>query len=190
MLRTSSAASILPQKSMMVNDETLNKKLSKSKNPTFLTANARQAFTQLRQAFTKAPIFSYFDPKRYIRMKTNASGYAIGSVPSQLTFDSGQWNPIAYFFQKMILAKTRYETHDGKLLAIVEAFKTWRNYLKGCKHKVLVLTNHNNLQRFMDTKSLSSCQICWAQKLSQYYFWIDYCQGKANAAADFLLRFC
>ncbi len=66
----------------------------------------------------------------------------------------------------MILAETQYETHDGELLAIVEAFKTWRHYLEGCKHEVLILTDHNNLQRFMDTKSLSSRQVQWAQKLS------------------------
>ena len=89
----------------------------------------------------------------------------------------------------MIPAETRYETHDGELLAIVEAFKTWRHYLEGCKHEVLVLTDHNNLRRFMDTKSLSSRQVCWAQELSRYHFRIDYRQGKANAAADALSRF-
>ena len=160
MLKTSSAASTPPQKSMMVNDEASNKKSSKSKNPAFLTADARQAFTQLRQAFTEAPILSHFDPERHIRIETDASGYAIGGVLSQLTSDSGQWNPVAYFSRKMIPAETRYETHDGELLAIVEAFKTWRHYLEECKHEVLVLTDHNNLQRFMDTKSLSSCQVC------------------------------
>ena len=41
----------------------------------------------------------------------------------------------------------------------------------------------------MDTKNLSSCQVCRAQELSRYYFRIDYRQGKANAAADALLRF-
>ena len=30
----------------------------------------------------------------------------------------------------MILAKTRYKTHNGKLFAIVKAFKTWKHYLK------------------------------------------------------------
>ena len=59
----------------------------------------------------------------------------------------------------MIPAETRYETHNGKLLAIVEAFKTWRYYLEVSKHEVLVLTDHNNLRCFMDTKSLSSRQI-------------------------------
>ena len=41
----------------------------------------------------------------------------------------------------------------------------------------------------MDIKNLSSRQVCWAQKLSRYHFRIDYCQGKANAAANALSRF-
>ena len=74
----------------------------------------------------------------------------------------------------MIPAKTWYKTHDGELLAIVEIFKTWPHYLEGYKHKVLVLTNYNNLCHFMDIKNLSSRQVRWAQKFSQYYFQIDY----------------
>ena len=38
----------------------------------------------------------------------------------------------------------------------------------------------------MDTKNLSFCQVKWAQKLFKYYFQINYCQGKANKAADAL----
>ncbi len=89
----------------------------------------------------------------------------------------------------MIPAETRYKTHNGKLLAIVEAFKTWKHYLEGYKHEVLVLTNHNNLQRFIDTKNRSSRQVCWAQKLSRYHFRIDYQQGKAKESADALSRY-
>ncbi len=89
----------------------------------------------------------------------------------------------------MISTETWYETHNQELLAIVEAFKTWHHYFKGCKYKVLVLTDYNNLCQFMDTKSLSSRQVRWAQKLSRYHFRIDYRQGKANAAADTLSRF-
>ena len=36
----------------------------------------------------------------------------------------------------MILAKTQYETHDGKLLAIVEVFKIWQHALEDCKHEL------------------------------------------------------
>ena len=89
----------------------------------------------------------------------------------------------------MIPAETQYNMHDGKFLAIIKVFNTWRYYLKGCKHKVLVLIDHNNLRRFMNTKSLSFQQVYWAQKLSQYNFRINYCQGKANTAADALFVF-
>ena len=152
--------------------------LSKSKKMVgsdFLTPGAKLAFTKLRQAFLKAPILHHFDPERHIRIETDASGYAIGGVLSQLTSDDlGRWHPVAFFSRKMIPAETRYETHDGELLAIVEAFKTWRYYLEGSQYEVLVLTDHNNLRRFMDTKSLSSRQIHWVQELSRYYFRIDY----------------
>ena len=59
----------------------------------------------------------------------------------------------------MIPAKTRYETYDGKLLAIIEAFKAWKHYLKDSQHEVLILTDHNNFRRFIDTKSLSFRQV-------------------------------
>ena len=38
----------------------------------------------------------------------------------------------------------------------------------------------------MNTKSLSSRQVRWAQKLSRYHFRIDYRQGKTNRAANAL----
>ena len=83
----------------------------------------------------------------------------------------------------------RYKTHDAELLAIVEEFKNCCHYLEGCQYKVLVLTDHNNLHRFIDTKSLSFRQVRWAQKLSHYHFCIDYCQGKANGAANALSHY-
>ena len=145
-------------------DKTVEKSPLISKNlngaTSYLTPGTKQIFTQLRQAFTKAPILWHFDSECYIRIETDASGYAIGGVLSQLTLDnSGRWHPVAFYSRKMIPAETRYETHDGELLAIVEAFKTWRHYLEGCKHEVLVLTDHNNLRRFMETKSLSFRQV-------------------------------
>ena len=133
--------------------------------PKFLISKAKEAFNRLRQAFTKAPILRHFDSECHIRIETDASGYAIGRVlnqltPNQETSDKAIGSnvdlyPVAYFFRKMIPPKTRYKTHNSELLAIVEAFKTWQYYLEGCKYKVLVLTDHNNLRQFMDTKSLS-----------------------------------
>ena len=127
--------------------------------PNFLTPDAKKAFNHLRLVFIKALILQHFDLESHIRIETDASSYAISGVLSQLNldfdtppnnlnlnkFDFDQWYPIAYFSRKMIPIETQYETHNVELLAIVEAFKTWRHYLEGCKHKVFVLTNQNNL---------------------------------------------
>ena len=61
------------------------KPMRRAKEPSFLTLDARQAFTQLRQAFTEALIFRHFDSERHIRIETDASSYAIGGVLSQMT---------------------------------------------------------------------------------------------------------
>ena len=91
--------------------------------PSFLTPEARSAFNRLRLAFTEAPILRHFDPECHIRIETDALGYAIGGVLSQLASGTspdrvvtktylGQWHPVAFFSRKMIPAETRYETHD------------------------------------------------------------------------------
>ena len=104
--------------------------------PNFLTPDAKKAFNHLQLAFIKVPILRHFDSKCHIWIETDASGYAISGVLSQLNFNSdapsnnsnksnfGQWHSVAYFFRKMIPAETQYETHDAELLAIIEAFKT------------------------------------------------------------------
>ncbi len=45
----------------------------------------------------------------------------------------------------MIPTETRYETHDRELLVIIEAFKTWKNYLEDCKHQLLEEIYYNNI---------------------------------------------
>ena len=59
----------------------------------------------------------------------------------------------------MISADIQYKTYDAELLAIVEAFKTWRHYLDSCRYKVLVPINYKYLQQFIDIKNLSFHQV-------------------------------
>ena len=76
-----------------VGDDKVEKKvqnLSKSKKTVqldFLTPGAKLAFAELRQAFVKALILHHFDMEHHIRIETDASGYAINGVLSQLTLD-------------------------------------------------------------------------------------------------------
>lgn len=60
-------------------------------------------------------------------------------------------------------------------MAIIKVFKTCCHYLEVCIYKVPILTNHNNLQYFIDINNLNFRQVQQAQKLSYYHFQIDYC---------------
>ena len=71
----------------MIRLGTKSKNLSKS-NLDFFILGAKLAFIELRQAFLKAPILHHFDPEYYIRIETDALGYVIGGVLSQLTSDN------------------------------------------------------------------------------------------------------
>ena len=102
-----------------VGESDMSRKTTKSKSqmksghlgePKFLTSKAREAFNRLRQVFTKAPILRHFDLECHIRIETDASGYAIRGVlsqltPNQLTSDeiiksSVDWHPVAYSLEK------------------------------------------------------------------------------------------
>lgn len=67
---------------------------------------------------------------------------------------------MAFYSQSMIPAKRNYETHDQELLAIVKAFKHWRQYLEGSAHVVEILSDHNNLKAFMNMKQIHGWQAC------------------------------
>ena len=93
------------------------------------------------------------------------SQLAFGTSPDGIVImaNLGQWYLIAFFFRKMISLETQYKTHNDKLLAIVNIFKTWRYYLENCKHEAFVLTDHNNLCCFINMMSLSSKHVRWAK---------------------------
>jgi hypothetical protein len=82
----------------------------------------------------------------------------------------------------MTPAERNYDTHDGELLAVVEAFKHWRHYLEGATHEVTLFTDHHNLEGFMTTKTLSRRQARWAEWLASFHFTITHRPGRSNPA--------
>jgi transposase InsO family protein len=147
-----------------------------------------QAFGELRRRFTEAPILRHFDPTLQAIMETDASDYAIGAILSQRFPDDDKIHPTAFLSKKMDSAQINYEVHDKELLAIVLAFKTWKRYLEGAKHQVLIYTDHKNLEYFSTTKILNRRQARWAQDLAEFDFKIIYRPGPQNGKADALSR--
>ncbi len=81
-----------------------------------------KTFVYLKKVFMTALIFVHFDSELKNWMKTDASEHTVMRIYSQLQM-SEQWHPVTYWLQKLFSAEESYETHDLKLLVIVEAFK-------------------------------------------------------------------
>ena len=92
---------------------------------TWLTC--KDAFQLLKTAFTSVPTLHHFDPSLPPVVGTYAFDYAIAGTLSVHTED-GQVHPVAFFSRTLSGAELNYDTHDKELLAIFEAFKTWRHY--------------------------------------------------------------
>jgi hypothetical protein len=56
-----------------------------------------------------------------------------------------------------------YDIGDKEMLAVVEAIRHWRHYLKGARHKFTIFTDHKNLVNFMKKKEWNRRQARWGK---------------------------
>ncbi len=162
-------------------------RLTRKNVPWNFSDACRDAFNTLKKAFTTAPVLHHWEPDRQITVETDASDYAIAGILS-ITSDSGELHPIAFHSRTLSGAELNYDTHDKELLAIYEAFKTWRHYLEGSGTPVDVVTDHKNLEYFSTTKLLTRRQARWSEYLSQFNMVIRFRPGKLGAKPDALTR--
>jgi hypothetical protein len=89
-----------------------------------------------------------------------------------------------------VQAEKNYEIFNKELLAIVAAFKEWRQYLEGNPHRLtaIVYTDHRNLESFMTTKELTQRQVRWAETMGAFDFEIIFRPGQQATKPDALSR--
>jgi transposase InsO family protein len=142
---------------------------------------AQRAFDAVKDSFGRAPLLRHFDPRKGVRVETDASAFAIAAILSQQD-DAGVWHPVAFYSKKLSETEGRYQTHDQELMAIWAAFKHWRHYLEGVSEPTLVMSDHLNLTGFMDVVKLNGRQARWAMYLAGFDFEIKHMAGKRNPA--------
>ena len=79
----------------------------------------QQAFEELKKKIMSQLALSLLEREGKFRVKTNASGHAIGRVLSQE--QEKKWKPIAFLSRTMQLVERNYKIYNKKLLVIVEA---------------------------------------------------------------------
>ena len=149
--------------------------------------DCQSAFDSLKSAFTSAPILSHYIPGAPLIVETDASDYAVAAILSTVASD-GEVHPIAFHSRMLGTSELNYDTHDKELLAIFEAFTTWRHYLEGSETPVDVVTDHKNLEYFSTVRLLSRRQARWSEFLSQFNLIIRFRPGRLGTKPDALTR--
>ena len=113
----------------------------------------QRAFEELKEKITSQPVLALLRREGKFRVEMDASGHAIGGVLSQE--QEGKWEPIAFLSRTMQPAEQNYEIYDKELVAIVEAFAKWRQYLLDAVEPFEVWTDHENLKYFRELYKLN-----------------------------------
>jgi len=79
-----------------------------------------------------------------------------------------------------------YDVANRELLAIITALETWRHYLQGSPHTVMILSNHKNLTYFKSPQKLNRRQVRWSLTLSLYDLNLVHIPGKRMVQSDAL----
>jgi hypothetical protein len=113
-------------------------------------------------------------------------GFAFGAVLSQRK--DGKKHPIAFYSAMATEAERNYDIYDLELLAIVKACRNWRPYLAGSPHKVIIHTDHANLQYWRQPHKISQRIAREVLELLEFDIKLRHIPGKSNGQADALSR--
>jgi len=141
----------------------------------------------LKKRLTSSPILLHPDTTKPFIVECDASSFAIGAVLSQYD-NENRLHPVAYFSRSLNNAELNYSITDKELLAIKDAFSTWRHLLLGAKFKIKVFTDHKNLLYTLGGKIGNQRQHRWHLFFQEYDFELSYRQGCKYGNPDSLSR--
>jgi hypothetical protein len=96
---------------------------------------------------TQSPILAYPDFTCQFKMEVDASAFAVGGILFQQD-EGGKKCDITYYSHALNPAECNYDVWDREFLAIIKALKKWCPLLLGTNHKIIVWTDHANLQYY------------------------------------------
>jgi hypothetical protein len=161
--------------------------LTKKDAPWIWGNDEQNAFDTLKRRITEEPILRQPQMDKQFELKVDASGYAIGAVLMQRQED-GKRHSVGFYSATLNDAERNYDIYDLELLAVVKFLENWQTYLAGSPHKVIVFTDHMNLQYWRDPHKISRRVARQVLRLAEYDIELRHIPGKTNGHTDALSR--
>ena len=147
--------------------------------------DCQNAFDQLKDKMTSAPILAYADFSLPFELHIDASLSGLGAVLYQT--QCGQKRVIAYASRGLSRSEKNYPIHKLEFLALKwSVCQKFHDYLYGSHFEVF--TDNNPLTYILTTAKLDATGHRWLAELSTYNFSIAYVAGRNNTDADSLSR--
>jgi hypothetical protein len=161
--------------------------LTKKDTPWIWGNDEQNAFDTLKRCITEEPILRQPKMDEQFELEVDASGYAISAVLMQRQED-GKRHPVGFYSAMLNDTEQNYDIYDLELLAVVRSLENWQTYLAGSPHKVIVFTDHMNLQYWRDPHKISRRVARQVLRLAEYDIELRHIPGKTNRCADALSR--
>lgn len=150
------------------------------------TNDCDKAFAELKERLISAPILSYPLPECDFILDTDASGYALGAVLSQI--QDGREKVIAYASRSLTKPEKNYCVTRRELLAVIFALKHFKPYVYG--RAITLRTDHGALRWLTNFKDPEGQLARWLETISQYNITLIHRPGRQHGNADGLSRKC
>ena len=148
----------------------------------------QEAFQELKDRLSSAPVLSYPSFEKDFIVETDASVEGIGAVLSQMQEDK-LLHPVAFASRTLTPAERNYSITELETLAVVWSLSHFHSYLYG--HAVVVYTDHSAVQAVLGKPTSSAKHARWWTKVYASgirNLKIVYRPGRSNANADALSR--
>jgi len=145
----------------------------------------QNAFDKLKALVTAEPVLAHTKLDNQFELEVDTSGYVVGAVLLQHKED-GKKHPIGYYSTTLNKVQQNYDIYNLELLAIVMALWNWRPLLAGSPHKIIIYSDHLNLQYWRSPQKISRRVAREVLELSKYDFKIRHVPGKQNGQVDAL----
>ena len=149
------------------------------------TDQCQEAFLELKQRLTSAPLLALPDWSKPFIVDTDASDTGIGAVLSQ-EHANGEEHVISYASRLLTKPERNYCVTRKELLAVVAFLHHFRQYLLGAKF--IIRTDHGALTWLQSFKSPEGQLARWLEKLQEFEFAIVHRPGRKHSNADALSR--